>query len=109
LCSGRVKSSESKSRFRAKKTVSDASRIFKREQLRKRDLIFLLVLNHRFSSRSMEHFSDALWQQYLARPADDKFTLVCIVHNAFAVEWLTNWGADWVREGALRIMPISDQ
>jgi len=57
----------------------------------------------------MEHFSEDLWKQYLARPADDKFTLVCIVHNAFAVEWLVKYGADWVKEGALRIMPISDQ
>ncbi|KAL7414541.1 hypothetical protein BDY24DRAFT_385586 [Mrakia frigida] len=56
----------------------------------------------------MEHFSEDLFKQYLARPADDKFTLVCIVHNAFAVEWLIKYGADWVKEGALRIMPISD-
>lgn len=57
----------------------------------------------------MEHFSQDLFKQYLARAEDDKFTLVCIVHNAFSVEWLVEYGADWVREGALRVMPISEQ
>jgi hypothetical protein len=57
----------------------------------------------------MAHFGHDLFKQYQARAADDKFTLVCIVHNAFAVEWMTEYAADWVKEGALRIMPISDQ
>lgn len=57
----------------------------------------------------MAHFGKDLFKQYQARAADDKFTLVCIVHNAFSVDWMLEYGADWVKEGALRIMPISDQ
>jgi hypothetical protein len=57
----------------------------------------------------MEHFSADLWKQYEARPANDKFLLVCVVHNAFATKWLVEFGQDWVRAGALRLMPISAQ
>ena len=57
----------------------------------------------------MEYFSADLWKQWEARPADDKFLLVCVVHNAFATKWLAEFGQKWVQAGALRLMPISAQ
>lgn len=57
----------------------------------------------------MEAFSADLWKQWQARDADDKFVLVCVVHNAFATGWLMEYGQDWVKAGALRLAPISAQ
>jgi hypothetical protein len=58
---------------------------------------------------SLAHFGPDLFKQYQARPDNDKFTLVCIVHNAFEMDWALEHGKDWVREGALRVLPISAQ
>lgn len=57
----------------------------------------------------MAFYSHHLYRAWLARPADRKFSLVCIVHNAGDDQWVQKYSADWVREGALRIMPISSQ
>lgn len=57
----------------------------------------------------MEPLSAGLWKQWQARDEDDKFILVCVVHNAFATGWLRDFAKDWVKAGALRIAPISAQ
>jgi hypothetical protein len=57
----------------------------------------------------MEYFSDKLWKLWTARPADRKFSLVCIVHNAGDAGWLEKYTGDWVRVGAFSMMPISPQ
>ncbi|KAL7409843.1 hypothetical protein BDY24DRAFT_418552 [Mrakia frigida] len=55
----------------------------------------------------MKNYSEELWKIWLARPADRKFNLICIVHNAGDFGWAEKYSGDWARVGALRILPIS--
>jgi hypothetical protein len=75
----------------------------------------------------MAWFSDDLLKLWLARPANRKFSLICIVHNSNDWSWAETYSADWAKVrsavearcqscyqadqslqvGALRIMPIS--
>ncbi|KAL7415150.1 hypothetical protein BDY24DRAFT_383883 [Mrakia frigida] len=55
----------------------------------------------------MDYFSEALWKIWEARPADRKFSLVCIPHDTRNRDWIKNWSAPWVKANALKILTIS--
>ena len=57
---------------------------------------------------SMPQWSDQLLAAWDARPDDQKFKLVCIVHHESDQKWQTAIPA-WASRGALRLLPIGYQ
>lgn len=56
----------------------------------------------------MKNLSDKLLIIWDERPAEKKFTIVCIVHYLKDTEWQSHI-APWARRGAIRLLPIAHQ
>ncbi|KAG8980529.1 hypothetical protein FRB90_007666, partial [Tulasnella sp. 427] len=55
----------------------------------------------------LERFGPDLLEAWDQRPHDQKFTLVCGVHNGHTTGWFKHI-SEWSSRGAFRVMPISD-
>ena len=57
---------------------------------------------------SVGHWQDELLAAWDARDQDDKFRIVCIVHNQMDADWQQHI-TPWAMRNAIRILPISGQ
>ena len=67
-------------------------------------LIFLVL----HSLISFGHWQDELLAVWDARDQDNKFCIVCIVHNQMDADWQQHI-TPWAMRNAIRILPISEQ
>lgn len=65
-------------------------------------------LSHLSAMISMNRWSDELLDVWDARPADQKFTIVCIVHQFRDTNWQRHIAA-WARRRSIRLLPIGYQ
>ena len=57
----------------------------------------------------MPHYAPDLLKLWKGRAKSEKFNLVCLVHDASTMGWLKEGaGAEFVREGALRLVVESE-
>ena len=57
----------------------------------------------------MPAYAPELLKQWKSRAKSERFNLVCLVHEATTMDWLqTGAGAEFVREGALRLVVESE-
>ncbi|KAG8887200.1 hypothetical protein FRB98_000362 [Tulasnella sp. 332] len=57
---------------------------------------------------TMKRWSADLLKIWEARPAGQKFQLVCIVHNGGDRGWMSEYAIEWVARDALRLLPMSE-
>jgi hypothetical protein len=58
---------------------------------------------------SLQKLSPALLEIWDARPIDEKFHVVCLVHDGGTRDWLIDPLSHWTRRGAMRLLTIADQ
>lgn len=56
----------------------------------------------------MQHLHNRLLEIWDERPEDQKFNLVCMVHNTEDLAWQA-FIPEWSRRGALRLVTLGDQ
>ncbi|KAG9022344.1 hypothetical protein FRB95_014926 [Tulasnella sp. JGI-2019a] len=57
----------------------------------------------------LERWNDALLRIWDSRPADQKFKIVCMVHNGRGAEnWLPKYAPEWAARESLRIVTIAE-